>query len=211
MNGKLYYTGPRYWTGTGDVVRAVDLQTGQLIWEQNTTGVGTPAFGYMWDWDDQNQHGIVNPGWLFTNNFARAYHPLYGDITTLNITDVPSYSAMSKGGMNMFNSAGWLGQWNSSRVFTSQSSGTINASTANRYDWNVSAPWRVGMTGGSITIRSVDQTNGILLGSNGTHAVGTNAVNYHVPDEFTMWAVSIKPEDAGRLFWMKTLRLLASR
>jgi hypothetical protein len=90
MNGKLYYLGPRYFNADGDIYRAVDLTTGQTIWERNITGIGAPTFGYMYDWDDMNQHGIVNPGWLFTSDWSRAYHPLYGDLMSLNITGVPS-------------------------------------------------------------------------------------------------------------------------
>jgi outer membrane protein assembly factor BamB len=207
MNGKLYYLGPRYWNGEGDVFRAVDLRTGATIWEQNTTGVGAPSFGYMWDWDDMNQHGIVNPGFLFTNNFARAYHPLYGDITTLNITGVPSgFELPGPKGEQLriiLNTAGWLAQWNSSRVFTSQSSGMINASTANRYDWNVSIPWVVGRS--SVTVRAAILGD-ILLGTNGSHPTGSGSLEYNYPDTVTFWAVSLKPSSLGQLLWTKNIQ-----
>jgi outer membrane protein assembly factor BamB len=249
MNGKLYYLGPRYWSGDGDIFRAVDLKTGQTIWEQNITGVGAPTFGYMWDWDDMNQHGVVNPGWLFTNNFDRAYHPLYGDITTLSLTNVPSLgsygftqttsleAAGPKGEILRYvvDGAGWLAQWNSSKVIDSDNSGKIPANvpttparpsnmywngsmwvsnsvrtaqgyasaTSPSYDWNVSAPWLAGMS--SVTIRAVIRDD-ILLGTNGSHPVGTGSITYAYPDEVTFWAISLKPNDRGRVVWMKNIK-----
>ena len=258
LMGKLYYLGPRYWSGDGDVYRAVDLKTGETLWEKNITGIGAPTFGYLYDWDDMNQHGIVNPGLLFTNNFARAYHPLYGDLTTLNITQVPSLGAFGYTGTTsvevagpkgevlryVLDSNGWLAQWNSSKVFTSQSSGNIIANVpttqpttppptgrawswngtawilvtaggygggglpAPSYDWNVTAPWRVGMTGGSVTIRAV-QYDDVLLGSNGSHPVGSGSLTYHYPDEVTFWAISLKPENRGQLLWRKNIQTAA--
>jgi outer membrane protein assembly factor BamB len=215
MWGRLYYQGPRYWSGTGEIFTCVDLRTGETLWETNTTGIGAPSFGYYYDWDDPNQHGVVNPGMLFTSNFAREYHPRYGEVTTLNITNVPSgfelvgpqgevlrYVLSNIG--NATNQNYYLQQWNSSKVFTSQSSGTINASLASRYDWNVSAPWRNNMLGGSITTRAVIY-NDVLLGSNGTHPTGSGSPSYAYPENVTFWAVSLKTQSLGQLLWMKTI------
>ncbi|MEM4733410.1 MAG: PQQ-binding-like beta-propeller repeat protein, partial [Candidatus Bathyarchaeia archaeon] len=212
MHGRLYYQPPRYWSGGGGQFICVDLRTGEKIWEVNTTGIGVPTFGYYYDWDDMNQHGIVNPGWLFTANFARAYHPLYGEVATLNITDVPSgFEVVGPKGevlryvltnIGTSTNPNWrLLQWNSSRVFTSQSSGTINASLPTRYDWNVSVPVNFAT---SPTIRAVQQGD-VLLGSNGSHPVGSGSITYHYPENVTFWALSLKPGEEGRLLWMKTI------
>ena len=256
LMGKLYYLGPRYWNGDGDIYRAVDLRTGQTIWERNITGIGAPTFGYLYDWDDMNQHGIVNPGYLFTNNFARAYHPLYGDLTTLNITNVPSLGtsgytgyatvevAGPKGEMLRYSldAKGYLAQWNSSRIFKSDSSGDIIANVplspsepttsagsgrewtwngtayvtkpsagpnylTPSYDWNVSTPWRINMTGGdsNIIIRAAIY-NDVLLVSNGSHPVGSGSLTYHYPDEVTFWGISLKPESRGQMLWTNTIK-----
>jgi hypothetical protein len=210
LMGKYFYRGPRYWGGEGDIYRAVDLRTGETIWEADL-GSDSPTFGYLYDYDDMNQHGIQNPGWLFSNNFDDAIHPLYGEVAGLNLESVPSFGtwqvAGPKGEVIRYQlsgfSGGYLRQWNSSKVFTSSSSSTYDAGTDNRFDWRVDAPWRVGMS--QATIRGA-VFNDYLLGSNGSHAVGTNAVTYHVPDEFTMWAVSLKPGDEGRLLWMKNFQ-----
>ena len=52
----------------------------------------TPSFGYYYDWDDMNQHGVVNPGMIFASNFGGGafIHPRYGTTIPLNITQVPT-------------------------------------------------------------------------------------------------------------------------
>ena len=77
MDGRLYYEQSNYFAATpGDYV-CVDLLTGQEIW-RNRTMSAIPSFGYQYDWDDMNQHGIVKPGWLFSSNYGTQIHPLYG-------------------------------------------------------------------------------------------------------------------------------------
>ena len=50
-----------------------------------------PSFGWYVDYNDMNQHGVINPGYIFSSNFGTAIHPRYGTTpTTLNITAVPS-------------------------------------------------------------------------------------------------------------------------
>jgi outer membrane protein assembly factor BamB len=214
MHGRLYYQEPVAWAGGGGRWVCVDLKTGQEVWA-NRTMDATPSFGYYYDWDDMNQHGIVNPGWLFSNNFGTAIHPRYGISMALNITGVPSgYEIVGPKGEHLryvLSNQGttpnpnWrLMQWNSSKVFTSASSGTINASLPSRFDWDVAAPWRNTMTGGSITIRGVEYGD-ILIGSNGTHQTGTSAPTYHYPEEVTFWALSLKPGQEGQLLWMKNI------
>ncbi len=46
-------------------------------------GNGEPAFGYYYDLDNMNNHGVVTPGWLFSSNFANSIHPRYGTIGQL--------------------------------------------------------------------------------------------------------------------------------
>ncbi len=141
MYGRLYYCPNVFYTGMGDFMDCVDLKTGQLIYEVNTTAlVGTkfslnayttstnPSnswFGYYYSQDDPNQHGIVNPGWLFTPNYGRSLQPERG-IPQLTITSVPqvttSVEIQGPAGENLRyilsnNSTNYyLAQWNSSKV-----------------------------------------------------------------------------------------------
>ncbi len=145
MYGRLYYQEPWGNSGTGGDYISVDLRTGEELWRINATtinSVGKPVSGYLYSDDFMNQHGVIPNGLLFTLNFGRAYDPRTGRILDLNITGVPSGTAVagSQGEAlrYVFNSAGkWLAQWNSSKVFTVETSGTINASTTARYDWNL--------------------------------------------------------------------------
>lgn len=146
MYGRLYYSPNLYTSGASEMLDCVDLKTGQLLWETNTTSfynpaasstqvlgqsstANVPAFGYYYSQDDPNEHGIQNPGWLFTNNYGLGYQPERG-IPQLHISNVPSNSAPA-GGINDFsgpcgeniryqfqnNGGKWfLAQWNSSRV-----------------------------------------------------------------------------------------------
>ena len=142
MYGRLYYRESNWYSATpGDYV-CVDLQTGQEIW-RNATMSAIPAFGYYYDWDDMNQHGVVEPSWLFSNNYGVGIHPRLG-ITSgngLNLTNVPGgtqehFHNQIQGpkGEDLRYSIGgsaatgyYLNQWNSSRVFISQVSGAIPA------------------------------------------------------------------------------------
>jgi outer membrane protein assembly factor BamB len=221
MMGRLYYELPVTWSGGGGGWMCVDLKTGEEIWykELGVSGTGTsdPSFGYYYDWDDMNQHGIVNPSWIFTNNFGASIHPRYGTYGQLNLTDVPSgtdvigpqgevlrYCIQNAGTSS--NPSYRLLQWNSSKVFTSQT-GERDAGTSNRYDWNVSLPI-ANTVDGRITIRAAIY-NDVLLCSNGTFpAAGTGSLDYDNPDEGTMWAVSLEPGREGTtLFGPKNYKM----
>ncbi len=65
VNGKLYYTEPRSFTGVEGIFSAVktygptdcvDLQTGQMLWSRND--VPALSFALIWDVQDPNQHGV---------------------------------------------------------------------------------------------------------------------------------------------------------
>jgi outer membrane protein assembly factor BamB len=222
MMGRLYYQLPVTWSGGGGGWMCVDLRTGEEIWYKTLgvsgTGTSNPIFGYYYDWDDMNQHGIVNPSWMFTNNFGASIHPRYGTYGQLNLTSVPSgFEVVGPKGevlRYVLNNAGnttnpdyRLVQWNSSQVFKA-GTGSINASIflSQNLDWNVSAPWRNNMTGGAanIVIRAV-QYGDILLGSNGSHPIGTSGTRYDYPSPVTFWAVSLKPGQEGQLLWMTNI------
>jgi hypothetical protein len=102
MFGRLYYSPNPLSSGSSSYMDCVDLRTGELIYEVNTgadqantggLGVSTTAnmfqFGYYYSQDDPNQHGIQNPGWLFSSNYAIGYQPARG-FPWLNITGVPT-------------------------------------------------------------------------------------------------------------------------
>jgi hypothetical protein len=134
MWGRLYYELPITWAGLNGGWVCVDLKTGETIWENRDmgasgTGISDPAFGYYYDLDDMNNHGVATPGWLFANNFAMSVHPRYGIINQLNLTNVPSgFEVRAQKGEHIriqVDNDGYMYQWNSSNVFTSAQFGKI--------------------------------------------------------------------------------------
>ena len=131
MNGRLIYEVPYGDSETGGGLKAIDLRTGETLWQTDET-VGAISFGYLYDFDSTNQHGVLKNGLIFTNNFARAYDPTTGKATTMNITKAPQIaSAMMSGTTTAYGSDGEilvyevintgnnnyrLTQWNSSKV-----------------------------------------------------------------------------------------------
>jgi hypothetical protein len=236
MYGRLYYSPNIFSLGSSDLMDCVDLRTGELLYEVNTTAtVGVQFqnwmysimsapnnywFGYYYSQDDPNEHGIQNPGWIFTYNYQKAIQPERGIAAPFTVVNVPSYGSFEVPGpsgenlrytlTNYGNSANpnyYLAQWNSSRVLPMVGAArdppamTIDAGTPSRYDWNISFP--IQFTS-SPTIRAA-QVGDILWGSNGSWPMGSGSPSYAFPSETTIWAVSLKPESLGQLIYMKNI------
>jgi hypothetical protein len=202
MYGRLFYAIPYGNSGTGGGYQAVDLRTGETLWWTNTTSV--PSFGYYYSYDMYNQHGVIPEGWLFTSNFGTAIYPRTGVVSTLNITSVPSGTAViGPSGEHLRYqwdlTNGWLAQWNSSKVFVVQTSGVINASTAARYDWNVTIPKTIPKDS-DMQYAILDD---MLLFSNIGPTYVQSATSCGTIDPYTVGAISLKPVSRGNLLWMK--------
>jgi hypothetical protein len=208
MQGRLYYDLPRSDSPTGNGYVCVDLRTGEEIYWQNMT---VPSFGQLYDYESQNQHGVIENGYLWSTvgTAWNAYDPLDGG-WLFTLTDVPSGTAAY--GPNgeilryVLNTAGkWLALWNntaeqqglhaalgtSTTAYQWRPIGkTVNMSKA--YSWNVTIPSL--MTGATVVKVIPDD---ILLGRNGSLPSLT------VQTPYTMWAISLKPTSRGQLLWMK--------
>jgi outer membrane protein assembly factor BamB len=220
MNGRLVYVEPVGNGRAGGDMVAVDLRTGKDLWRTNTTGIGDPSFGYYYAYDDGNQHGILPEGLLFTNNFARAYDPTTGRVTSTNITYTPSgTSAIGPKGEHlryvittmaaMRNQNYYLMQWNSSKI-NEQTYGQIGAQNwypsslsvngTHYFDWNVTLPQVNGVAAPAV----VQAIPGDILLGRSTNFIGTStAVSFGTPNPYTYWAVSLKPGQEGRLLWVR--------
>ena len=203
MYGRVYFDEPYGNSGGGGSYLCVDLRTGEEIWRTNTTGIGTPSFGYLYSYDTGNQHGVLPNGLLFTSNFARAYDPRTGVVTTLNITSVPSGtgSVGSSGEILRYvlnSTAKTLAQWNSSKMLgtglspSNWYSGNINASATSNYDWTI--PMALGSGTWSINRLSFNKLMLLTQGSFGSRG------NW---DGVNVTAVSLKPESRGSILWTK--------
>jgi hypothetical protein len=209
MDGRLFFDLPFGNAGSGGGYQALDLTTGQPIWWLNDTSIGTPSFGYYYDLEWANQHGIMPDGTLFTSNFATAIDPRTGTIESLNITNVPSgYPAVGSSGEIIryaVNTAGhWLAQWNSSKLIDLSgtipnfATATINASLPSRYDWNITLPAQIT----SSTSIQYAQVGDILLGGTAFAAFSS----FLTPDPYTMWAINLNASRGavGSLMWLQT-------
>jgi hypothetical protein len=202
MDGTLFYDVPLGNALNGGGYIAVDLRTGEQIWYNDqiaVAGSGVPdiSFGYYYAYESPNQHGVIPNGWLFSSNFGRAVDPTTGIIAALNITNVPSgYDVYGPSGETLrlvldINNK-WLAEWNSSKVFDVQTSGTINASLPSRYDWNVTIPQLKAGTTMQAAIY-----NDVLLGMTTLAGIGEMGT----PNPYTAWAISLKPASRGQLMW----------
>ena len=214
MNGRLYYELPLMNSNVGGGWMCVDLRTGEQIWYNEKMG-GTdtsypsPSFGYLYDAQTENQHGVVPAGVLFSSNFAVAYDAVTGQ-RLFNVTNVPSGTAVVgphgeilRYQIDLRN--GWLAQWNSSRLWTASglgwtpdwnvSRGWVNASTTARYDWNVTIPKTIPTTASPYFAIF----NDMILGTTSfAGAAGTST-----PNPYTQWAISLNPNSRGTLLWMR--------
>ena len=216
IQGRLYYELPYGNSGSGGGWICVDLHTGEEIWYSDQmgvsgTGLSDPVFGYIYSYDMYNQHGVTGAGWLFSNNFGTAYESTTGRVATLEIDNVPSGVPVPgpSGELLRFvwNSNGnWLAQWNSSKVFTTQTSGTRDASTSNRYDWNITIAglgpgrWSINTahayTSSNTYNVGVALDNIVLLRQGNLGALGNWA-------GANITAISLKPESRGQILWTK--------
>jgi outer membrane protein assembly factor BamB len=236
--GKLIYTEPlNYGLQTGGPTVCIDLRTGELLWSR--TDVPVLSFAYIFSWQDINYHGVQQPT-LVAAGGRRSPIPsgmwvgYDADTGTWlwNATDVPSGTkAMGPRGeylMYVMANAGndtnpdyRLMQWNSSKLgimpglSTGQISGVVDASTPDRYDWNVSMPWANTMVTLGPYGLSLDFTvvaaygNDIMLCYNGTLPTGDSPSTFGRPissDPYTYFAVNLNPSEGavGSVLWRET-------
>jgi hypothetical protein len=160
VDGKLIYTQPLSFSGpsSGPTV-CVDLRTGQQLW--SSTAIPLLSFAYIYDVQDPNQHGVFPPILIATS--GTTWRAFDADTATplFNVTNVPTGTTiygvngelikyvMTNYG-NATNPNWYLGQWNTSNLWTGQYNGAstspalvppiTNGADARMYDWNVSAP-----------------------------------------------------------------------
>jgi outer membrane protein assembly factor BamB len=212
VNGRLYYDSPLGNNAASGPYMAVDLRTGQTIWENPNI---SPSFGQLYMYDTPNQHGVIPSGmlWQTSGTTWMAYDPLSGQ-NIYNLTNVPNgvtvYGSNGEITRYVLNYGGrWLALWNNTAA-PELSAGTgdlysldqwrpfgksVNASTA--YSWNVTIPNLPGLANPSIL--SVIP-NDLIIGASTNFAAFTA---YLTPDPYTFWAISLKPATRGQLLWIR--------
>ncbi len=212
MNGLLYYELPLMNSNSGGGWMCVDLRTGEEIWYNAQMGVDSdypdPSFGYLYDAENENQHGVVPAGILFSYNFGTAYDPPTGKIL-FTVTGVPSGTAVvAPQGEILRYQIDWsnrqLSQWNSSRLWNiatgvdpdwDTAGGVVDARLESRYDWT--APISETISSSSSPYFAI--FDDVLIGTSRLASFASTGT----PDPYTVWAISLKPESRGTLLWMK--------
>ena len=235
LNGKLYYTEVVSFTGTpnngfgstGPIgpTDCIDIHTGQILWSRSD--VPPLSFGYIYDLEDPNQHGVY-PAILFTSNFARAFDADTGT-ALFNVTGVPTGTlAMGLNGEQLryvmsnigtTQNPNWtLAEWNSTKLWTftgtnpgTNYTGPVDGSISDmsnpntRFDWNVSIPWRANMT--ATTVFNAFYNN-MLLCYNGSLPNVFNALTLS-PYPYTYFAVNLNASrpgyKIGDVLWTNTV------
>jgi outer membrane protein assembly factor BamB len=212
INGILYYN--KYQSGFGVPPMlgycAVDLRTGEDVYYNEETNID---FGQIYQYDSPNQHGAFAYLWdeqssFFAGTSWICYDAFTGD-WWYTIENVPggSFSRSDDGSLLRYElntNGNWLALWNSSAIIDLLAGPTgTNAwqwrpykktvDGADGYSWNVSIP--SGLTG-SINHVLEDRLIGSTgLGRSGWLNLGT--------DDYTVWCLSLKPGEEGRLLWSK--------
>jgi hypothetical protein len=229
--GKLFYKEPlNAWGASSGPMVCVDLRTGELLWSR--TDVPFVSFAYIFSFQSMDYHGVQQPALIATagrgsplpSGMWVAYDADTGD-WIWNATNVPSgtkamgplgeylqYVITNAG--NTTNPDYRLMQWNSSKLASlgmMMSSGTISgqvdASTPNRYDYNISIPWRNTMTSAPTVV--VAYGGDIMLCYNGTLPNTGSPSTFGRPissDPYTYFAVNLNASKGavGSVLWRKT-------
>jgi outer membrane protein assembly factor BamB len=227
MQGILYYTAPLGHSGSGGGYYAVDLRTGEEVWHRedlgglSETGYWTPITkGEIYTFDTENQHGagggilwrVIGSTWMAYDAFTGKW--------VYNLTDVPSGTEVytEKGEIVRYvldydttAKSGWLALWNFTQAddarggfgsyrFNQWRPNGANINTSTAYSWNVTI--NADLTGNSRPSIAAILPGDIILGvsSNILPSVSRFTI---MPDPYTVWAISDKPNDRGRLLWIK--------
>ena len=236
INGKLYYQEPLGNSGTGGAYLCRDLRTGELIWSKNypMTEVHygpytfyqavSPVFGYLYRYDDGNQHGVLPDSVMWTSsNFGRSIDARTGEFTPMNWTNVPSGAdAVGPKGeiyrLVIDNRNGRMLQWNSSKMVVNSEgqigvanwyTAEVDASDPIRYDWNVSLPANLGPGSWSVVGLNLGATDAydledkvlLMQGSLGGHVGSFGSAISEEGANIT--CMSLAPNSRGQILWTK--------
>ncbi len=241
INGFIYYTEPISLAGVPGMfggglygpTDCVDLRTGEVIWSR--TDVPALSFGYIYDVQDPNQHGVYPPilvqtvgGGFMGPAMAvtwNAYDAYTGDFM-FTITDVPSGTTiMGPQGEHLIISLVnygspsspnyYLQQWNSSRLWGDQYSGSsttpqvvppiTNGTDVSLYDWNVSMP-SLNTMASPLAIEAAFYDDMMLCLSGSLPSAPSTVFGSAMSAPYTYFAVNLNTEGTiGQVLWKNTV------
>ena len=150
MQGTLFYQEPYGNSGSGGDYVSVDLQTGKENWRINTTATGeslVPSFGYMYAYEDGNQHGVLPNGLLICTTGGgfsglpttwRAYDARTGVLTGMSLTNIPSGTTTGTLAANQANGASAAGPSGEYLIYSLTNLGTTSNPKYYLSEWNSS-------------------------------------------------------------------------
>ena len=232
MYGRVYYQEPITWAGTGGAWVCVDLKTGQEVW-RNQTMSAQPSFGWCCRLrrheptrNHQPRIPMVKQLWHSNSPTLRnhTHNTQHYKRTIRHPSCRSKRRTISLHNTNDGTSASpkWrLYEWNSSRVFAYQTSGTFNASLESliqvpstapnepylpTWDFNVTLSTTMPSTW-SPTIRAVVKDDYILCTNGTVPTAGTSSLYYHNQDVSTFFAISLNPgkRRIGTIMWTKNI------
>jgi len=203
INGVLYYNRFKANYPVQRVV-AVDIHTGEQLWEKTLGDNERVAFGQTFYWDSYNYHGTFDYIWtsvssgFFGPTTWKAYDAFTGDYL-FSIEGIPSGSQVygPKGEIYIYSldsMAGTLSLWNSSRTVSSDGSwmGGFNAVGYTTYNASGGIEWTVpipdGLPGSVLTAGFQDR----LIGGSISR------------EEVTLWGLNLEEGDEGDLLFEET-------
>lgn len=221
INGVLYYNQFPATYNFSQIMRAVDLRTGKLLWSRNDTRIDV---GQILQYDNQNQMGTEAYLWRVAGSTWQAFNPVTGD-WMFTMTGVPAsfifggFGATTVRGpegeilVYTLNTAnGWMTQWNSSAIpalFGSQNPADV-------YNWNVWRPWGktvnavgpcpvtsetpLGLSGYSWNVTIPKGLTGSAQVVLKDRIIGASISSSMV----RTWGISLKPESRGTLLFDTT-------
>ena len=185
---------------------AVDLRTGEEIYYNNDTRID---FGQIYRYDSPNQHGAFAYLWSTAGSTWSAYEAFSGT-WTYTIANVSGGTRATGPNGELFvyrlsTGGNWLTLWNSSAIpeLMGAETGTEywqwrpygkTVDGNNGYSWNVTIP--ADLEGGINYV--LDDR---IIGSSGLGAVSER--QYIGTEDYTVWALSLKPGQEGQLLWKK--------
>jgi hypothetical protein len=242
LDGKLYYTEPVSYLATSGPTNCVDLHTGEILWSRSD--VPTLSFGQIFKVKTIDNIGVLQPlliaaggrGSVVPSGGWWVYDAYTGN-KLFNVTNIPSgTTAMGANGEHLIyvmknagdaeNPDWYLAQWNSSKLwdysgYTLTVGDTVDASTSDRYDWNISIPWR-NVIGSETWVTNSDLTvskgssnpvtvisavyNDIILCRNGSLPTSGLALSGISTTPYSYFAINLNPDNGaiGSMLWMET-------
>jgi hypothetical protein len=173
ING-LLITQVRFSNAGSMGTRAINLRTGETVWEQNIT----VTCGQVLSYESPNQHGLFAYLWQ-TGNPYRMYDAMTGYlIMEFNNTSTGKLDTDSQGDLLVYCTGGntttrWLAMWNSSYAPYMQASFQGTGQWRPRYntvqDWRAGVQWNVTISAipgfGNPSLSCVSYAEGVVIGT----------------------------------------------